>query len=126
MNEIRVTAQLFLNNGNLTLDRIVGGLQLDQAVPGYSASVQKIGAGAHEQIMISTDIDTPGYAYFRNLDDNESIQVGLDVSSTFYPLIELGPAEVALLPLADVDLYAISLGTGDTQLEWVVLEGASA
>lgn len=120
-NEINIAAQLHVQNGNLEITKTVS-VQVDQEAAGYSAGMQSIGASSHEKINIASDIDTNGYAWFRNLDADETVRLGLDVSSTFYPMVELAPGEVAMMRLYDTDIYALSLGSGEVDLEWVVLE----
>lgn len=119
--ELTVTCQLLVSNGSLEITKTPGSQAIDMAGTAYSAGVQAI-SPSYEQIDISAELSAKGWAYFRNLDSDEAVQIGLEVSSAFYPMIELDPAEACVLPLADVDLYAEAQGTTDIDLEYLVLE----
>jgi hypothetical protein len=121
-NEITISTGMRLNNGFLQYARRVASLQVDQIGEGLSSGVQIVGSSTHEQITISSDITTNGYAFLRNLDATETVQIGLDVGDTFYPFAELQAGEVGVIRLANVDIYAQATGTSDVSLEWAVAE----
>ena len=92
-SEITVDARLMAESGYFASDRRVAGLAVDMAGTGVEEHVQSVGFAAHEQIAINADIGTVGWAFFRNLDDTNYVEIGLDVGATFYPFAKLGPGE---------------------------------
>ncbi|GIV51889.1 MAG: hypothetical protein KatS3mg038_2410 [Candidatus Kapaibacterium sp.] len=44
------------------------------------------------------DVTTPGYAYLKNLDTVNYVQIGVVVSAVFYPLMRLNAGEAAIVP----------------------------
>jgi hypothetical protein len=85
------------------------------------ASVQDIGFAAHELLVIPAELATLGYAYLRNLDSTNYVEIGRDVAATFYPVLKLKPGEVALVRFSNVALYA-KANTAAVKLQYDVLE----
>ena len=70
---------------------------------GGNPGLQNIGT-TYEAISFG-DI-TPGLVFAKNLDDTNYVELGLDVSLTFYPLIKLEPGDECVFRLAgSVSLY---------------------
>ena len=72
----------------------------------------------HSQISNNDSALAPAYIYVRNLSDYHNVQIGLEISSTFVPMFELGPRRETIFPFNDENtLYAKSLsGTPDIHL----------
>lgn len=125
-NEIVVNTFIRVAKGKLELARQVQGLNRDMAGSGYSVGVQEISNVSHEAVEIGSDL-SPGYAFFRNVDDDDGnyVEVGVeDGGSTFIPLIKLQPGDVALLPLSTTSVYArayTGTGSAPVPLEFFVL-----
>lgn len=119
-DEITINAFMRAAKGGLEIARQQNGLNRDMAGQAYSAEVQTIGFAAHEALDIGADLATASYAWFRNLDETNFVEVGLEVSAAFEPFIKLLPGEVALVPLATVALYA-QADTGAVKLEFIIL-----
>jgi hypothetical protein len=80
---------------------------------GVTDTVQTIGFAAHEAIVL-TDISTYGYAEFTNLDATNFVQIGIDETGTFHPLVKLEAGQSARLwlseaPYAQADTAACDL-----------------
>jgi len=60
-----------------------------------------IGGGNPGTVQLTTtaqavsfgDVSTPGIVVFQNLDSTDSVYIGIDVASTFYPFAQLKPGE---------------------------------
>ncbi|GIV50268.1 MAG: hypothetical protein KatS3mg038_2129 [Candidatus Kapaibacterium sp.] len=95
-NEIRITLSMAVNNGALR-ETISEQLALDQAsAQGPTPGFVVVGTTA-EQISFG-DVATPGYAYLKNLDTVNYVQIGVVVSAVFYPLMRLNAGEAAIVP----------------------------
>jgi hypothetical protein len=119
-DEISVSYTFNVNNNNLTYFS-TEGYSADQSLAGGpSNGVQAIGT-SHEAIGI-TDITNLGYAKFKNLDQTNFVEVGIDVAATFYPFIKLLPGETCVVRLSPaITLYA-QANTLEVKLESMVFE----
>ena len=75
--------------------------------------IQTIGFATHEAIAL-TDAATHGFAEFVNLDTTNFVQIGVDDSGTFYPLVKLLAGQtcqlwLAAAPYAQADTGAVEL-----------------
>lgn len=120
-NEITVSASVRVTKGGLTDQFIKNGLLVDMTGNLSDKSVQTIGHAAHEAVSLSSDIGTPGWSAFLNLDDTNFVQIGIEVSATFYPLVKLMPGEMALFRLATDTFYA-QADTADVNLQKFIIE----
>ena len=116
-NEISVSARLKVAKGYLSLEKQA---TITPTMSGsvYSTAAQTIGT-THGVLGIASDVATKGYAWFRNLDTTNYVEIGLEVSAAFQPLIKLKAGEVALVRLSNVSVYA-KANTASVNLEWVV------
>lgn len=97
--------------GSLTFD--MSGNNADQRIVTVSTT--------YGAVSFSSDIGTEGYAYFRNLDSTNYLELGVEVSSAFYPLVKLKAGRVAVFPLAIQGLFA-KANTASCHLQFGVLE----
>ena len=118
---IIVNLRVQSTKGNFTADRRVSALSVSMTGTGVDERVSSIGFAAHEQIAVNTDIGTKGWAFFRNLDATNFVEIGLDIAATFYPLIKLKAGEAAAFRLSNVDIYA-QADTGAVDLLSHILE----
>jgi hypothetical protein len=102
-NEITLSATLQLSNGLLTPSARAQRIQADQSAANANAGTQSIGT-THESIDMG-GVSSAGYCYIRNIDDDNFIEIGLEVSAAFAPFAKLLPGEVALFR-AGGTLYA--------------------
>ena len=119
-DEIRTNLSLTVAKDSLQLAKSYNATG-DLTGTRYSAGAQNIGYAAHEAIAISGDIATAGWAYFRNLDATNFVQIGVDVSAAFVPLIKLLPGEACVLRLATTAVYA-KADTAACDTEYVIVE----
>lgn len=92
-NEITVSSRLKVSNGNLAIDMNPGSLQFDQTARRAFAAVQDIGTSA--EAVVTGDISTLGWAWFRNLDDTNYVEVGPDSGGSLVGFCKLKASEVA-------------------------------
>lgn len=106
---IKITTSLRYKNGDLDSLNIPAreqSITQNTAAPTRVGGNQTVGNGAHEQLVV-TDITTEGWAYFRNRDATNYVEIGVDVAATFYPVIRLNTGESCAVRLTQgVDIYA--------------------
>ena len=104
-NEIRTQISQSLTNGNLT-DSVSLAFNTDQATADAAGGSQTIGFAAHEAVVLG-DVSSIGPSYFANLDATNFVELGIDDTGTFVPIIKIMPGEAALFqPASGVTLYA--------------------
>lgn len=104
-NEVAVQVSLQVTNGNLSFLKRDSYNADQSAAGGPSNGVQEIGT-SHELVSI-TDITNKGFVYFGNLDSTNFVEIGVDVTASFYPLAKLAAGESAVLRLSpSVAVYA--------------------
>jgi len=118
--EISVTLGVSCQKGNLTFSRASVTQKVDMAGTHRSNDTQDI-TTTPAALAISASVATPGITYLRNLDTTNFVQVGVYVSSTFYPLLKLLPGESQMVRLAITNPYA-KADTATVTLEYDVLE----
>lgn len=101
-NEVSLTVRLLVKKPTtITLmDFSPGTLQFDMSGNNGDGHRIAVVPTTHGAVPIPTDVGTEGYAYFRNLDASNFIQIGVEVAATFYPLVKLKAGRVAVFPLA--------------------------
>ena len=118
-NELSITTRLKANKGNLQISR-EASISADMSGGNMSLVAQDIGT-TYEAVTIASDVGTEGYAYFRNLDTTNYVEVGVEVAAAFYPLIKLKAGEAAIVRLATGSVFA-KANTASVILEAFVLE----
>lgn len=119
--EITLSATLAVKKGNVDVQRSVSSTRFDQAGDHLTWNVQDIGTAAHEALTIGADLATAGYAWFRNLDATNYVEIGVDAAGTFHPLLRLKAGQVAVAPLTTTAVYA-KANTASVKLEYWVNE----
>lgn len=100
-DEIKHTVSLVLANGELDSASFTPGsdsITQNTAAPSRVGGNQTIGTSA--EALVLTDLTTNGWAYFRNRDATNYVEIGVDVAATFYPLVRLNAGERAAFRLA--------------------------
>lgn len=108
-DEITIGASIRAIKGNLRFERAIQNQKVTMAGDAYSATVQSIATtAAGTAVTVTGAFGTPGYTFLRNLDGTNYVEIGRQVSSTFYPVCRLNAGEFALLRLATStsELYA--------------------
>jgi len=124
-NEISVTTSIKVSKGNYDLSRSVGGNQIDMSGVNVSSLIQDIGTGAHELIVVATDVTTNGYAYCRMLTTNATYYVDIGpqgASTNLLPFIRLYAGETAVFRLHPTNAVYAQASGGTVSLEWTVIE----
>ncbi len=119
-NEIKATVTLALDNNDLKVSRSVSSLKVTQTTQGQAS-----GAPTLSTVPVALDLGSVvsvGWAWMRNLDANETIQIGpvVDSALSFEPFIELLPGEMWSGRLA-VAPFAKSLAN-TPKLDYLILE----
>lgn len=118
-NEINLQTQLSAKKGLLSVQRAVS-VRADLAGDQYAGGAQSIGFAAHEAVNMG-DVSAAGCFIFLNTDPANYVEVGIDVSGTFYPFIKLLPGESSAGRLGTNAPYA-KANTAAVVLDFTVLE----
>lgn len=95
--------------------------QADMAGVHKQSVNQLIGVAAHEPIELVTDLGTPGFVHFKNVDPTNFILIGVDVAAAFHKMIHLDPGQGTVFQIANVPLFA-QADTADCLLQVDILE----
>jgi len=87
--EITWQFQLRLGNGGLVDSYNTSGLAATQNVALMMRNVQNIGTAVSGAALELGSVVTPGVAVFVNLDATNYVEIGENVSGTFYPFVKL-------------------------------------
>lgn len=97
---------------------------IDQTNPGGVSGQPAIGTSATTIDM--SGMTTPGAYYFKNMDATATITLGIEVSSTFYPVIDLGPGDVSCgvfnSAVKSTTVFQAKASAGTAVLDYVVYE----
>lgn len=99
-NEITLRWSLDVTKGNLSrrLSPVSQSITLSAASPAVAGGVISVGT-THEAIPLG-DLAGNGIAWVRNLETTNYLEIGVVVSSTFYPLLKLKAGESFPLRIA--------------------------
>jgi hypothetical protein len=107
-NEISVNVSIAAAKGTLNIQR-TASYQVNLNGSTYSGVFQSIPTTAGgTALAVAASVTTPGNYYFRNTDSTNYVQIGIVVSSTFYPIWKVEPGEVSTGRLATTSLYALA------------------
>jgi hypothetical protein len=113
-NEISYQFQIILNNGKLKDQYSSNSVSATQSTAALMRNVQSISNSAHSALDLGSVV-TPGFAVFQNLDSTNYVEVGIDVTGTFYPFLKLKAGEQGIVrlgisaPYAKANSAAVSL-----------------
>lgn len=120
-NEISYQVKIQASKSNLKVERDPGRLTADLSGDAYSANVQSI-ATSSTAVTIASAVSTAGFAFFRNLDATNYVEIGVeDGSMTFIAFAKLKPGQAGLIPLATTSIYA-KADTAAVLLESIIIE----
>ena len=97
-NEIRVGVNLSCDNGNFLASQNYT-VQVDQTTAGGGNPGTVSVGTSYAQVSGLSDLTSEGYCVIRNLDGTNYIEIGVEVSAAFYPLIKLKAGEVGTFRL---------------------------
>lgn len=111
--------------GSMSYAKTFPSQQFDMSGTDYSAGVQSIPTTAGgTAVAVAAAVGTYGYAHFTNLDSSNYVDLGVQVSGTFYPFMRVMPGKTSppiLLSMAAGALYALA-HTAAVELEVFVNE----
>lgn len=99
-NEITVTMRINVANGSLRHREEPGPIQVNQSGTTAAGGSQSIPTTAAGTAVSVGSVSTLGYAYFRNVDTTNFVEIGVQVGGTFYPLMRLNAGEAAITRLS--------------------------
>jgi hypothetical protein len=104
-DEITLNASLSIAATNLRESFAPGNLTIDLASTAGAGGSQTIGT-TYEQV-VSGDTVSGGVFFFRNVDETNYVEVGIEHSgTTFVPFLKLLPGEYSVGRLASATIYA--------------------
>ena len=118
-NEIKVRIGLWVSKGNVSEDVAETDQYLTMTGDHLVHQTQEIGFAAAEALNVG-EITTVGWAYFRNLDATNYVQIGYD-DTGFKPTIKLKAGEYCVCRLGQDAPYA-QADTGAVDLEYILIE----
>lgn len=119
-NEISVTVNARVRNGYLDVSFSPGALLFDQNSAIASGGVQSIGTSTNCEFIALGDVSTAGYAWFRNLDTTNYVEIGTGTGTSFVASMRLKPGNVALCPLHPTNAPSAKANTGACNLWYQV------
>lgn len=122
-NEISTSVSITYSKGELS-GSVTASKQITLNGTRKSGNVQDIGTSAHEALGIGADIGTLGWAYFKNLDASNYVELGKDSGGSFINLVRLNAGEFALFRLSQIATNALyaKANTGTVKLLFEILE----
>jgi hypothetical protein len=116
--EISVSLRLAVNKSYLIHSENPGTFTVDMAGTTGTGGIQSIGT-TYEALSMG-DTGTAGYAYFRNTDATNYVELGVVVAATFYPFAKLKAGEAGVFRLGTNTPYALA-NTASISLQYYVL-----
>lgn len=92
MNEITLSYQLSVINGDFRDQFQPSQQRYDQSAQGYHSGIASVGTS--EEALSLGDVSTAGIAVFQNLDSTNYVTLGPDSAGSMVPAIRLNPGEV--------------------------------
>ena len=105
-DEITVNVKLAVNKGSLVQRFESGSLTFDMTGSVAAGGVSSIPTTAAGTALNVGSVSTAGWAYLRNTDDTNFVEVGVQVAGTFYPAIKLKAGEAGVVRLGTNSPYA--------------------
>lgn len=114
-NEITLSFQVLLSNGDLQDNYSASSFAADQASARLVRNVQSV--GTTEAALGLGDVTTPGWCVFQNLDDTNFVEVGVTGSM----FLKLKPGEKCICRLTTTAPFA-KADTAAVELFYVIYE----
>lgn len=119
-SEIVYQFQSYLSNGTLKDQYASSSQSANQTNARIVRNVQTIGTSPHEA-LVKGDIASIGLAVFQNLDSTNYVEIGVDVSGTFYPFLKLLAGYQCMCWMGVNSIYA-QANTGDVKLFYILYD----
>jgi len=120
MSAITSTGNLTIAQGNLKRTFVTTrGFDFVSSTPTASSGVVSVATTSTGQALVLQGVSTCGWARFENLDATNYVEIGVSVSSVFYPFIKLKPTEFCIVRLGSNAPYARA-NTLSVQLDYEI------
>lgn len=122
-DEIKMNASISVRDTNYSETFNPGTVSIDLADTKGSGGVQVIsdsGSAAEGEAIDVTDVAVGGVFYFRNTDATNYVEIGFQVSATFYPFLKLLAGEFAVGRLGNAAPYGRA-NTANVNLQYRIL-----
>ena len=121
-DEISLSISLRAVKGSLEISKSVSQtITIATAKPNAAGGTQAIGFAAHEAVTLG-DVAANGVAFFRNLDTTNFVQIGVDVSAAFHPLVRLNAGECCVMRLSAAVAPYAQADTAAVIIEKIILD----
>jgi hypothetical protein len=119
-NEITYSMSLSCVKGNSSEKQAPGTLNADQTTQGVAGDVQIIGTS--EEVVAYGDLVAPRWAFFRNLDTTNYIDIGPTSGGAMVACIRLKAGECAQFPIGASVVLRAQANTASCKLKKLILE----
>ncbi len=113
--EITVTARLSVSKGFLVQKTDPGTILVDMSGTTAIGGAQDIGTSTNAEAITMSDVSSAGYAFFRNTDTTNFVEIGTGTGVSFVPFLKLKAGEAAVCrlgtnaPTAKANVAAVKL-----------------
>ena len=114
-SEMTLSFGMSVTKSNLKYSNPPHSLILDLTGTRYLVNCQRVGTS--DEALVVGDLATAGYAWFKNLDPTNYVQIGLAASYT----IRLKALQESLVPIDTLSLFA-KANTAECLLQYVIFE----
>lgn len=121
--EIQHNMRFKVVKGNYTLDRTLttaGALDWDATI--VVAGVQSVGTTKEAIDIGDVNASDLGWAFFRNTDATNFVEIGVDEGGTFVAFAKLLPNEWCVVPCSPAKTYQGKADTAAVEVEYAILE----
>lgn len=117
-DELTTNFSMSYTNGQSRLTIPAKQLQIDVASQVRASATQTI--GTTQEALVMGDVSSAGAAYFLNTDATNYVDIGIDVTGTFYGLIRLRPGQFAFCPRLATNAPFARANTSSVNLEYII------
>jgi hypothetical protein len=97
--EITLTLKMSVSKGFLVQKNDPGTILVDMSGTTATGGAQDIGTSTNAETITMSDVSSAGYAYFRNTDATNFVEIGTGTGVSFAPFIKLKAGEAAICRL---------------------------
>lgn len=120
-DEITVSSSLIVDNGSFDPAWSTGSQSVDQAAAGGGAP-GFVNIGTSEEAISFGDVSTPGWAFIRNIDATNYVDIGPDSGGSMVAACRLKPGEGFAIRLHPSSTWRGQANTAAVDLVFAVLE----
>ena len=122
-SEISVTTRLYAKKSFLVVDNNVGTINADLSGSTSASGIVSIPttAGGTALSLDGITTATMGYAFFRNIDATNYVEIGVQISTVFYAFAKLKAGEVAIVRMNQTNPPYALANTAAVVLQFTIL-----